>query len=142
MASIPLFSLLPELAARETRSAMVGPGGDVPAGEYAFMELYCADPGCDCRRVIIQVVSREDPEAALAIIVFGWEKAAFYQKRMPWDSNAGREITSGTLDPLNRQSKHAPALLHLFRTVVADAPYRLRLKRHYEAFRKSLGGRK
>ena len=138
MASVSLFSQLPELAARETRSIMVSPGGKLPAGEYGCLEFYCNDPGCDCRRVVIQVISREKPETPMATIIFGWEKPAYYQKRIQFDPNAGRDITRGTLDPLNPQSEHAATLLYLFQTVVADARYCLRLKRHYEAFRKSL----
>lgn len=47
----------PKLAASELRTITVAPGSGstVPADRYAFLELYCDEPGCDCRRVTIAV---------------------------------------------------------------------------------------
>jgi hypothetical protein len=44
----------------------------------------------------------------------------------------------GELDPLNEQSEFAEDFLDLFRRVVLDEPYRLRLRRHYQLFREEL----
>jgi hypothetical protein len=89
------------------------------------------------RRVFFQVLSRR-LETAVASINFGWESERFYRKKYPFDPDAPRNISRGCLDPLNQQSEHAAELLKLFQRVVVDAPYRLRLKRHYELFKRSL----
>ncbi len=139
MSMIPFHTVCPELAKQETRSMkLLSPVGRLPAGEYAFMEFYCNDLTCDCRRTFIQVIANGQP-GILASINFGWEKAGFYRRKMPFDRNAPREITLGSLDPLNRQSEFAPDLLLMFQTTVADATNCSRLSQHYQIFRKTLG---
>ena len=109
----------------------------LPSDDYAFIEFYCEDRLCDCRRVFIEVLSRKT-KAVLASINFGWEKESFYRKKIPFDPEAPRRITRGWLDPLHPQSKHAKELLRLFQGVVGDASYCLRLKRHYQLFKSCL----
>jgi len=139
-----LHSLLPDLAQREVRCVHlsdvpgVAPGTTLPAGEYAYIEFYCPDLECDCRRVFLQVIGRHRQDQVLASINYGWEKESFYRKRLPFDPDAPRQIVRGSLDPLNAQSEHAEKLLELFRRFVLDEPYRLRLKRHYQLFREEL----
>lgn len=125
---------------REIRSVRVGPGlPGLPSDDYAFMELYCDDPQCDCRRAFLQVVARGRPGEVLASINFGWESEEFYLWKMPYMPEAAHEICAGSLDPLNEQSKSAAALLTLFQEVIANEAYKARLKRHYELFRQSRG---
>jgi hypothetical protein len=54
MPYVLLHNYFPELAGRETRSVTVPPGSPLglPPGEYGFLETYCDEPGCDCRRVM------------------------------------------------------------------------------------------
>ena len=124
-------SLFPEVAERETRTAKLFKAlptddpGHLPVDEYGFDELYCDEPGCDCRRVIINVLARHAGEH-LATISYAFEK--------PAEDALVPEQTF--LDPLNRQSRWAPALLDLFTNVVlADPEYRQRLMRHYRMFK-------
>jgi hypothetical protein len=37
------------------------PRPDLPADEYVYLEFYCEDRECDCRRVFLQVISRGQP---------------------------------------------------------------------------------
>src|ERR1039458_3144226 len=53
MPMTPFMERFPEVGARETRSATVTQRQDLPDGEYGFLELYCDEPGCDCRRATI-----------------------------------------------------------------------------------------
>ena len=64
MPMIPFAERFPELGARETRSVTAIHRPDLPDGEYGFLELYCDEPGCDCRRVMIDVLRPES----------GWSK--------------------------------------------------------------------
>ena len=137
----PFYTRFAELAARETRCAhVVQAGGGLPVGEYGFIEFYCEEEGCDCRRVLIQVTTPQAPDKALAVINYGWESADFYARRLHGDVEAGREITAASLDPLNPQSEYAADLLDIFRDVVrTDAAYVARLARHYEMFKSAPG---
>ena len=110
----------------------------LPHGEYAFFEWYCNEDGCDCRRALLQVLSPQFPGRVLATINYGWETAEFYNDKMPWQEDAGREITSGSLDPLNPNSELAAALLEGFRDFVKMHPEaNQQFKRHYELFKKT-----
>ena len=130
MGMAPFYTRFRELAVQEMRSATARGWEDLPDGDYGFLELYCTDAQCDCRRVLIQVIARNDQTKPWATINFGWESEAFYYRRLP-DAELAKAATRPTLDPLNPQSKYAPALLRLFETVVQDAAYVQRLQKHY-----------
>ena len=114
----------------------------LPADEYAYLEFYCDDLACDCRRVFLQVIAKGQPGKVFASIGYGWEKESFYRKRMPWDPDEARGTVRGELDPLNQQSEFAEDFLDLFKRVVLDGPYRLHLRRHYQLFREELARRR
>ena len=59
MPRIPLMERFPEVGARETRLVTVPQRQDLPDWEYGFVELYCDEPDCDCRRVMINVLRPE-----------------------------------------------------------------------------------
>ena len=70
---VPFGKRFPELGATETRFVKVLPQPDLPGGEYSFVEFYCDEPGCDCRRVIIQVLRPETGWSKVwATIGYGW----------------------------------------------------------------------
>jgi hypothetical protein len=90
---------------------------------FLFREFYCADPGCDCRRVLLHVHWVEERCVAASI------NYAFEPSRR-------RDEPQISLDPLNPQSEHAEALLELFtRAIRKDREYRERLIRHYTVWR-------
>jgi hypothetical protein len=72
---IAFHSVLPEIAQREVRCVHlqdmpgVPPGSALAAGEYAFVEFYCEDIECDCRRVFLQVIARHCQDKVLASMV-------------------------------------------------------------------------
>jgi hypothetical protein len=135
MAMLAFFERFGDLAFEETRVVTVPPGKAVPAGVYGLLEYYCTDDDCDCRRVIIKVVSEHSADKVWATISYGWEGAAFYRKWSPGTEGAA-EWSGPTLDPLNPQSAHAGAFLSLFKHVVLqDKSYVDRLKRHYTMFK-------
>jgi hypothetical protein len=76
---IPLHQKLPELASTETRSVTVFDDPILRGDQYVFIELYCDAPGCDCRRVMLNVVSR-NRQKSVAVIAYGWESAEYYEK--------------------------------------------------------------
>ena len=140
MAMVPFYSRshLRNLAIQETRSATVHGWPDLPDGEYGFFEFYCDEPGCNCQRVLIQVISPTTGAQVWATINYGWESVEFYKKR-GLDEELARECQEATLDPLNPQTKYSSALLQLFKSVLQDQAYVERLKRHYKLFKADLG---
>jgi hypothetical protein len=135
MPMTPFMKRFPELGAQETRSVTVTRRQDLPDGEYGFLEFYCDEPGCDCRRVMIDVLRPETGWSKIwATISYGWESLDFYRK---W-GGAGSdpiEIKGPYLDPLNPQTRYSSALLNLFRFLLQSTDYVERLKRHYQMFR-------
>jgi len=117
---VPFLQVEPDLAEKETRTAtLFEPREGIPAGTYGLIESYCADPDCDCRRVMINVVEKEHPTRYLAAIGYGFDRNA--------------EYAGPYLDPLNEQCPYAGALLRLVQEVaLSDPSYVARLERHYE----------
>lgn len=140
MPMIPFMERFPEVGARETRSVTVPPRQDLPEGEYGFVELYCDEPGCDCRRVMIDVLRPETGWSKVwATISYGWDTLDFYRQGGVGGSDP-LQIKGPYLDPLNPQTKYSSALLNLFRFLVQSPEYVARLQRHYQMFRESVDG--
>jgi len=138
MPMTPFVERFPEVGARETRSVTVTHRQDLPQGEYGFLELYCDEPGCDCQRVMIDVLRPETGWSEIwATISYGWQSLDFYRK---WGGAASDpiEIKGPYLDPLNPQTKYSSALLNLFRFLLQSPDYVERLKWHYQMFRDSV----
>ena len=133
----PFSARFPDVAAHETRVIELPYSqGGLPAGSYGFLELYCDDPACDCKRVLLQVRAEHEPDKVLATINYGWKSLAFYTKWMHGNQQSAREIKEASLDPLNPQTSYSTAFLRLFRTVVLqDKAYIKRLERHYNLFK-------
>lgn len=54
----------PNIGKRETRILTVLNDPDLPPDNYALTELYCDEPGCDCRRVMFNVFAEGRKELA------------------------------------------------------------------------------
>lgn len=131
MPMVPFYSKVGERAFKEMRTLIVMPGTSLPAGPYGFVEFYCDEVDCDCRRVLFQVIRPDTGAKVWATINFGWETPAYYRK---WSSVAGmaNEMASASLEPFGAQTEHSAELLKLFADYVQpDAEYVARLKQHY-----------
>jgi hypothetical protein len=134
MIMIDCHSLLPDLP---VRTLHLQRAGDVPAGEYGLIECFCNEIDCDCRRVMISVISAATNEI-VAHISYGWESVDFYLK---WTGNLSdaKDCIGPYLDPLNEQSSYAPIFLTLFKNyVMQDKAYLERVKQHYALFKAAL----
>ena len=134
----PFMERFRETGVRETRSLIVSGQENLPDGEFAFMEMYCNERGCDCRRVIINVIRPETGFRRIwATIGYGWDTLDFY-RRWGGPGNDPVQMKGPYLDPLNSQTELSPALLDLFQTLLDSPGYVERLKRHYAMFRGSV----
>jgi hypothetical protein len=134
----PFYERFPELAASETRTAIIQGSPYLPDGEYGLIELFCVTPGCDCRRVMLSI-NRPDNPTSLATISYGWESAQFYAD---WygenDPVVIREMQGPILNNFAVMSPLAPALLALVQALLRDEAYVARIQRHYRMFKASV----
>ncbi|MCK5155347.1 MAG: hypothetical protein KAQ69_02870 [Spirochaetales bacterium] len=131
----------PDVAERETRTVTVidSSAYNLPSAQYAFLEMFCDEPGCDCRRVFLSVVSPLKKDI-LAVIAWGWEEREFYIKWIGDDNlYTINDLIGPTLNSASPQSNLAPALLNLFRKLlIQDTIFVERVKRHYAMFRREI----
>lgn len=134
-------SSFPDVAERETRTiTVIDPSSfNLPPANYAFLEMFCDEPGCDCRRVFFTVVSSRKNDIK-AVIAWGWEDRNFYRKWMGSnDPHIINDLKGPVLNLASPQSELAPALLKLFqRVLLQDSDYIERVKRHYAMFRETV----
>lgn len=140
MAFVPFFEKFLDLAVKETRvlHALNLPG--LPSDEYGLLELYCDEPGCDCRRVMFNIF-RPNSKNPDAVIAYGWESEEFYKK---WLGNTPvdvKELQGPVLNFGSPQSRLAPVLLQQVTLILEDPKYVERLQRHYAMFRATIDGR-
>jgi hypothetical protein len=133
---IPFMKRFPELGPRETRTVRFQDDGDgIPRGSYALVEFYCEEEGCDCRRVLIQVIEESTPGKVWATISYGWDPSS---SRTNWADFAdlGMTASGAFLDPISPQSEYAEEFLEFFEWMITQDPaYVERLKRHYAMFK-------
>ena len=126
MTMMPFHVLFPEEARTECRTVTPINQVGLPNRTFLFMELYCVEPRCDCRRVIFHVFDAEARQHVASI------NHAFEPPEPPFEDE-GQTF----LDPINPQSNLSDALLGLFEEVLAhDAEYLARLERHYAMWKR------
>jgi hypothetical protein len=138
MPFIPFHDLCDEVARKETRSIHLAPGarGTLPAGVYEFVEMYCDEKDCDCRRVFFMVLSSRT-QGVEAVIAWGWESRAYYAQWMGLDDpEMIAEMQGPVLNLGSPQSQYATEILDLAESLLLSDPnYVDRIKRHYAMFR-------
>lgn len=112
---IPFVALFSEQAKTETRTLMTRNHTDLPHDNYALVELYCSDPKCDCRRVMLNILGER--QGHLATISYAFDR----------DS----DMAGPFLDPLNKQSRFSDVLLRFVTQILLDKAYVARLEKHY-----------
>lgn len=119
---MPFDHVFTDVAERESRVIQATDRAGTPA-TFLFREFYCADPGCDCRRVVLHVHWVEEKCIAASI------NYAFAPSKR-------RDEPQIYLDPLNPQSEVSEELLALFSEMIGkDRAYRERLIRHYKMWK-------
>jgi len=106
------------------------------------IELYCNDPRCDCRRVLLVVkVAADQPPAA--VINYSWADARHLKRWMgnPRATPAEIAVMQGPiLEPTDVQPPYAGLVMDaVAEQLLADPEFVARLARHYDAFRASPG---
>jgi hypothetical protein len=138
MPFIPFHDLCEEVAREETRSIQLSGSAvsELPAGQYQFVEMYCNEKNCDCRRVFFTVLASHQ-KAVQAVIAWGWESRAYYAHWLHDDDpEMIAEMQGPVLNVGSPQSKYATEILDLAESLLLSDPmYVDRIKRHYAMFR-------
>ncbi len=128
----------PAIAEAETKAIQVFQNNDygLPPDSYIFVELFCNDKKCDCRRVFFDVFS-ENKNASVALICWGWESRDFYKKWLGiYDSALITELIGPSLNVGSPQSELAPAILLMIEELLKNnIAYCERIKMHYKLFK-------
>lgn len=128
MSMVGFHALFPKVAQKESRAVTPFGQEDLPSHPFLFMESYCIDPACDCRRVLLSVIDTETRQQVATI------NYAFEPPGPPFEDEG--QIF---LDPINPQSDVSGALLELFEIMVGtDCDYHDRLVRHYRMCKRAV----
>lgn len=109
---------------------------ELPDGDYAMVETYCTDLGCDCRKTMILV---HVEHRHVSTVNFGWESKAFYAR---WyggrlDDRTLAEMQGPSID-LSSPDLVPPAAMLAFFTKLLDARFLEHLRSQYARFRAAL----
>lgn len=117
MAFAAFDQLFPQIAKQEICAVQAGPG------TFVFREHYCAVPGCNCRRAILEVHWLEEKLVAATI-------------EYAFDRPKRRNEHQISLVPTTAPDELAYDVLEVFEVLIErDKAYRASLLRHYELWR-------
>jgi hypothetical protein len=128
MEFIPAGEVIGE--AHQVRSVRIAQSPQLPDGEYSFIDMYCSDPSCDCRKTMIQVMHNGK---LVSIINYGWESAGFYEKWVgsDTDGNLFPPMNGATIDLTSPNLVGEEGMLGLFYALLNDM-WIAKFKRHYK----------
>jgi len=131
-----VFPNLPEIK----RVTVLSDDFSLPKGQYFFHESYCPDPHCDCRKVMINVLS-DFSNTPLATIDYGWESQNYYKKWALGDKESAKNMGGASHAPFGARSKYSDLFLNMFNHLITtDENYKNRVIRHYKMFKSKLKG--
>ncbi len=123
----PLSAYCPQLAREETKVIELRFGSESAVRPVAFVERYCDQAGCDCRRVTLQLID----------IRVGDELAA-----VGFDFDADLEADDERRAVYFERTSRGDIEAHLLRAIVEGfvrfSDYPATLKRHYDQFREAV----
>lgn len=115
----------------QVRSVRITQSPQLPDGEYSFIDMYCSDSDCDCRKTMVQV---RHNEKLVAIINYGWESDTFYKKWM--GSNNDKDslslMSGAAIDLSSPNLVNKEGVLCLFYALLNDM-WVAKFKHHYKA---------
>ncbi len=115
--------------AHQVRTVSIKQSPQLPDGEYNFVDTYCADPNCDCRKTMIQVMHNGN---LASVINYGWESAAFYKNWMGSSDkdNSMPKMHGASIDITSPDLVSADGVLALFNALLNDM-WIAKFRRHY-----------
>jgi len=123
----PFHQIVPDAHDPVTTLVLDRKTGRIPKGSYGFVEYYCCDPDCDCRRVLLLVFNEKKKQKAA--ISFGFDQQG--------------PMAGPYLDGSGRQAPYACELLEFFvHSLNSGTAWLDRLYRQYRQVREKVAGRR
>ncbi len=113
----------------QVRTVTIAQSPQLPDGEYSFIDTYCTDPRCDCRKTMIQVMHEG---RLVSIINYGWESREFYRSWMGSsdDGYPMPEMHGASIDITSPDLVSPNGVLGLFNSLLNEM-WVGKFKRHY-----------
>lgn len=122
-------------AAHQVRTVGLRDSRQLPDGDYRFVDTYCTDPSCDCRKTMI-LVYRKDVH--VSTINFGWEPQSFYQEWMgSKDDRISEGMSGASIDITSPDGVPGRGMLAFFMALL-DENWIRRFRAHYAAVKLKL----
>lgn len=139
-AFLSFMDYFPELFDRETRKIMlIQDTFGLLQGSYVLLENYCSDNDCDCRKVMINVVSMDNNiPMILGTVGFGWENVQHYTHWLDGDTDTASKMVGAYLERGGIQTEYSQGCLEMVKNSLRDEKYIDLIKKHYVSFKKLL----
>jgi len=137
MEFIPAGEVIGE--AHQVRSVRIAQSPQLPDGEYSFIDMYCSDPRCDCRKTMVQVMHNG---RVVSIVNYGWESAVFYKKWMgrSAEDNTFPSMNGASIDITSPNLVSEEGILGLFNALLDDM-WIAKFKRHYKEVKSEMSNK-
>jgi len=137
MEFIPAGEIIGE--AHQVRTVSIKQSPQLPDGEYSFIDTYCDDPGCDCRKTMIQVMHNGK---LVSVINYGWESATFYENWMGSNAkdNPMPKMHGASIDITSPDLVSMDSILALFNALLNDI-WIAKFKCHYDEVKVAMSKR-
>ena len=133
MSFVPAGEIIGE--AHRIRTVGLRDSPQLPDGDYTFIDMYCTDPTCDCRKTMIQVMR---DGIHVATINFGWESPEFYKQWMSGYLDESMPPLHGATIDLTSPDKVSSQGILAFFNALLDQKWISIIKNHYNAVKTEL----
>ena len=119
----------------QIRSVVLTDDPYLPSGAYTFLDTYCTDNTCDCRKTIIQIFH---DDKLVSIVSFGWESPKFYLRWLnsTRDRELATEMSGVSIDPSSPDLVSPKGILLLVKHLL-DEKWISMLKENYRLIRET-----
>lgn len=117
------------------RTVVISDDPNLPDGEYTFIDTYCTDNTCDCRKTIIQIFHQKKH---VSTVNYGWENPKFYLRWL--NSTKDRELAeemSGLSIDYSSPDRVSPKGILILINHLMDKKWISMLKENYRLIRKT-----
>ena len=124
--------------AHQVRTVTIASSSQLPDGEYCFVDMYCSDPSCDCRKTMIQVLHSGE---VVSIINYGWESPSYYKQWFGDDQDEDvPQMHGASIDITSPDKVSRKGMLGLFNALL-DKRWIGAFREHYKAVKNELTGK-
>jgi len=118
-----------------SRSATLQGHPALPSGRYEFIDLYCTDTSCDCRKTIFHI---HHEGQHVSTVNFGWEDEIFYLKWMGAgsDDEMAKDMSGWSSDFMSPDRLPPEEIIEWMESLMDDH-WLAKIKKHYRMVRKA-----